>query len=82
MEETVMEVVDLKKKMKRKKVGLVVVLWRKEMEVVVGYGGKEAWPPEMGSSPATWPEVVGRKWSPELGGRLALSRRRRREKGK
>ena len=26
------------------------------MEVVVGDGGEEARPPEMGSSPATWPE--------------------------
>ena len=46
----------LKKMMKRKKVGLVVVLWRKELEVVVG---EEARPPEMGSLPAT---VAGGGW--------------------
>ena len=31
----VVEVVDLKKMMMKKKVGVVVVLWRKEMKVVV-----------------------------------------------
>ena len=65
MEKKVVVEVNLRKMMKKKKVDLVVVLRRKEMEMVellkfvVGEGGKEMIGVGGDSSPATWPEAGG-----------------------
>ena len=54
----VVEVIDLEMKMKKRKVEMVGIFEEGGDVGVVGDGGEEMRPPEMGFSPATWPEVV------------------------